>query len=371
MVTSIIPAGTMAPPVPGNNLPQGETSAIIRVSMDTVQGFEALQRVAKLFMSSSLVPKRYQGQENLPNTVIALNLAFRMGADPLQVMQHLNVVYGVPTFDAQFLIASVNSSGKYTPLRYEWQGARGSDDWGCRAWAYELVHGVPGKERLYGAWVTIGMAKAEGWFDRKDKNTGAFCSKWRTIPEQMLMYRSASYWVRTRAPEVSMGMRDQEEVEDMYGGQIISAQSTPVPVLPNSLQSPQLQASADPAPPVATSSETMVPPPVVIPTGEAAFHSSGPGPDAQPVTAPVSAGPEDLLGPAAGQAEFALSSSASDSPAAGGPLPDQWELLERAMESAGTIREVKKLSVQLARAPAEIKDRLRASYERAVARFSQ
>lgn len=367
MVTSIIPAGTVAPPVPESSGP----SDIVRVSMDTVQGFEALQRVAKLFMASSLVPKRYQGPENLPNTVIALNLAFRMGADPLQVMQHLNVVYGVPCFDAQFLIASVNSSGRFTPLRYEWKGARGSDDWGCRAWAYEVDRrGVIGKEKLFGAWVDINIAKAEGWFDRKDKSTGAFCSKWRTIPEQMLMYRAASYWVRTRAPEVSMGMRDREEVEDVYGGQIVQAQSTPVLQAAQAPHSPQLQAPADvPAPQVAPPSN---PHPVTPPPD---------GGGGAPFSSEAEAGPEEepppIDGPAAGQTSLPLGVT-SESPAAGPsspspapPLPDQWALLEQAMESAGTIREVKKLSVQLARAPAELKERIRATYDRCVARFSQ
>ena len=40
-------------------------------------------------------------------------------------------------------------------------------------------------------------------------------SKWRTMPEQMLRYRAASFWCSTYSPELSMGMRTVEEnVED-------------------------------------------------------------------------------------------------------------------------------------------------------------
>ena len=53
------------------------------------------------------------------------------------------------------------------------------------------------------------IAKKEGWIDKNG-------SKWRTMPEQMLMYRSASWFVRAYAPEISMGLQTQEEMEDVH-----------------------------------------------------------------------------------------------------------------------------------------------------------
>ncbi|MDI9418752.1 MAG: hypothetical protein QM399_01055 [Bacillota bacterium] len=164
-------------------------------------GLELAIRAANVLSKSTLVPKEYQG--NIANCIIALNMANRMNADPLMVMQNLYIVYGKPSWSSQFLISTFNTSGKFSALRYEWVGTRGKDDWGCRAWAIEKATG----EKLIGSAVTIGLAKAEGWYSK----TG---SKWQTMPEQMLMYRAASWFIRAYAPELAMGMHTAEEIYD-------------------------------------------------------------------------------------------------------------------------------------------------------------
>ena len=106
----------------------------IRPSFEDASGFELLQRMAKMWASSALVPKDYSN--NVANCAIALNMASRMRADPLMVMQNLVSVHGRPTWSAQFLIATVNSArdetGRrmFSPLRYEFFGARDTDGWG-------------------------------------------------------------------------------------------------------------------------------------------------------------------------------------------------------------------------------------------------
>lgn len=169
-----------------------------------LQSFELMQRGAKVLSASSLVPKEYQGPEGMPNAIVALNMALRMQADPLMVMQNLYVAHGRPAWSAQFLIAAFNQCGRYSALRYEWQGKRGDKDWGCRAWAVEKATG----EKVFGPLVTIATAEAEGWVNR----TG---SKWKTIPELMLTYRSAAWMVRTNAPEIAMGLPTADEAEDI------------------------------------------------------------------------------------------------------------------------------------------------------------
>jgi hypothetical protein len=171
-----------------------------------MQGFQLMQRIAKGFSASTLVPKIYQGQtqEAVGNCMIALNLARRIGADPLMVMQNLAIVQGRPAWSSQFLIASVNTCGRFTALRYEFFGTKGTLDWGCRAWAIEKATG----EKLIGADITLDLAKKEGWLGR----TG---SKWGTMPQQMLMYRAGSWWTKAYAPELSMGLMTTEESQDI------------------------------------------------------------------------------------------------------------------------------------------------------------
>lgn len=181
-----------------------ELQTQVSIGITNSTGFELAQRAAKLLSSSSLVPKDYQGPAGMPNCVIALNMSHRMGADPLMVMQNLVLVHGRPTWSSQFLIATFNSCGRFSAMRFEFFGEKGSDDYGCRAVATELASG----EKLYGTDVTIGIAKAEGWYGRNG-------SKWKTMPDQMLRYRAASWFVRTIAPELSMGLHTAEEIIDI------------------------------------------------------------------------------------------------------------------------------------------------------------
>jgi len=176
---------------------------VVRAGFSDLQGFELAQRAAKALAASTLVPQQFQG--NLPNCLIALEMAQRIGASPLMVMQNLYIVHGRPGWSAKFLIASFNQCGRFSALRFDWVGSRGKDDWGCRAWATEKATG----ERIEGPLITMALAKAEGW----DSKSG---SKWKTIPELMLTYRAAAWMVNTHAPEISMGLNTAEEIGDVY-----------------------------------------------------------------------------------------------------------------------------------------------------------
>jgi hypothetical protein len=167
--------------------------------------FEIQQRIAQMYSTSTIVPDTYRG--NLGNCVIALDMAQRMGANPLMVMQNLVIVHGTPSFSAKFLVASINASGRYTSLQYEWQGEQGKPEWGCRCVAYEKSD-TKREHPLQGTLVTMQMADAEGW----SKKNG---SKWLTMPQQMLMYRAAAFWQRAYCPEITMGFISTEEAYDI------------------------------------------------------------------------------------------------------------------------------------------------------------
>lgn len=163
--------------------------------------FELGQRMANVFATSSLVPKQYQG--NVGNCLIALNMAHRMKSDPLMVMQNLVLVHNVPTFEAKFAIACFNATGKYTAIKYKTVGEVGKDNYGMQAYAIEKATG----ELVEGPVITIAMAKAEGWYNQNPK--------WKNIPDLMLRYRAASWFIRTTDPGVMMGFQTREEVEDV------------------------------------------------------------------------------------------------------------------------------------------------------------
>lgn len=163
------------------------------------KAFEHVQRIAMMFSKSELVPARFQN--NPGNCIIAIEMAERMGASYLMVMQNLDIIQGKPGFSSTFLIACINACGKFSPLRYEEDEKDGGR---CRAWAFDKAN----NEKIYGIWVSMDMAKAEGWLGRKG-------SKWLTIPALMMRYRAASFFQRQFAPEISMGFHTSEELIDI------------------------------------------------------------------------------------------------------------------------------------------------------------
>jgi hypothetical protein len=165
-----------------------------------VKQFAAAQRMAQLLAASELVPK---AMRNVPDCVIALEMASRIGASPLAVLQNTYIVHGKPSWSSQFLISCINASGRFSPLRYRFTGEVGKDSWGCVAWAKDHDGEV-----LESPEVTIAMAKAEGWHGKNG-------SKWKTMPQLMLCYRAATFFARLYAPELTMGIKTQEEVVDI------------------------------------------------------------------------------------------------------------------------------------------------------------
>jgi hypothetical protein len=172
-----------------------------------IAAFDAAQRMARALCSSSLVPRDYQGQQGLANSLIALEIAARMRLSPLVVMQNMTPIHGRPTWSSKFLIATVNASGRFSPLRFVFDDKEKPSR--CYAVATDKATG----EVLEGETITLELARKEGWWSRKDRN-GNETSKWQTMTGQMLRYRAASFWVRVYCPEMSLGLTTQEEALD-------------------------------------------------------------------------------------------------------------------------------------------------------------
>lgn len=161
------------------------------------------QRMAEALSKSNIVPIAFQN--NLPNCIVALEMSTRMKLSALTVMQNLHVIHGKPGFSSQFMIGLANGSGLYeSNLDFEYIGDKTKTSWGCICSA---VDKKTGKIRT-GPTVTFAMAIAEGWVEKKG-------SKWKTIPELMLMYRAATFFIRLHCPEVALGLQTIEEMQDI------------------------------------------------------------------------------------------------------------------------------------------------------------
>lgn len=227
----------------------------VEANFNTYRGFQAMHHMAESLANSTIIPEAfrntlmvkdrydqnakkwlYRTEENpngVSNCIIALNMAQRLGADPMMIMQNLYLVDGRPSWSSQFIIAAINSCGRYSPLRFDITGGDEEmeipyavTEWEynketrkrepvesnkvarvknlkCVAWVIEKATG----ERLESSPITMELAVKEGWFQKNG-------SKWQTMPEQMLRYRAASFFGRIYAPDLLMGLRTHEEELD-------------------------------------------------------------------------------------------------------------------------------------------------------------
>jgi hypothetical protein len=213
-----------------------EISSPQQFSFFNPEQFAVMQRVAGMFANSELVPDMYKVTEKNPkdkavaNCIIAIDMANRIGASALMVMQNLVIIYGRPSWSSKFLISTVNTCGRFETLKfkfaskgklrgvkytsYEWQGGNKKavektfdqeiDNVECIAYTTAKGSTTP----LESSPITIEMAIKEGWYTKAG-------SKWQTMPKQMLMYRAASFWTSAYAPELSMGMKTEDETRDI------------------------------------------------------------------------------------------------------------------------------------------------------------
>jgi hypothetical protein len=194
---------------PRDPLMMVEDTSQYSMLLDT-RKFDQMWRAACLFSKTQLVPQQYQGHAE--DCFVGMQMAMRLGVDPLMFMQASYVVHGRPGMEAKFVIALINSSGLFGgPLQFEING--NGDDKGCYAYTTWKATG----EKITGPRVDMKMAKAEGW----TKN-----SKWQTLTDLMLRYRAAAFFGRTVCPERLMGMQTVEELEEMPEPKRITARVT-------------------------------------------------------------------------------------------------------------------------------------------------
>lgn len=190
-----------------NKLSKTTTNTALSV-FSTADTFEHAQRVAKMLSSSNMVPKDYQGNQGVGNCIIALDIAQRVNANPLMVMQNLNIIHGRPSWSAQYISASLKQAGYDISYEKQNRGEKTVSGTKIHDVACRVVSRNRKGEKITGPWVSIEMAVKEGWYTKKG-------SKWQTMPELMLHYRAVSFFGRLYAPELLMGLPTKEEVIDV------------------------------------------------------------------------------------------------------------------------------------------------------------
>lgn len=215
-----------------------ENSSLNIYSGDT---FTTMQRIAKTFASSAIVPQNYQAakvgiEQATANCFIALQMSSELKINPMTTMQNLYIVNGKPAWSSTFIISCFNTCGRFTPIAYldNFEAEKDRSKWWCMATAKDKQGNI-----YKGTKITWTMAETEGW----TKKAG---SKWLTMPEQMFKYRAATFFIRAIAPEILMGFRPIDEVEDIaaneeYHANTVDATYTVEPAEPQKTEPTQTE----------------------------------------------------------------------------------------------------------------------------------
>ena len=163
--------------------------------------FNLSYKMAGFLSQSDLIPQAYKG--NVGNCLIAIDISNRMGLSPMAVMQNSQVVRGKFSWTGSACKAMIDGCGRFRkPTVYREVGNIKDDSWGFYLEGEDKYGNL-----VKGVTVTVGMAKAEGWYNQNPK--------WKSMTELMLKYRASAFFMRTECAGLAMGFLTSEENEDL------------------------------------------------------------------------------------------------------------------------------------------------------------
>lgn len=201
--------------------------------------FDHLWRVAKAFSLSGMVPAHFQGKPE--SCMVALMYAEQLGEHPMVLFQELTVINGRPGMSARYAIARANKSGLLAgPITWTETG---------KGEALSVTASATLREtgEVIAAAVTMAEAVADGW----TRNP-----KYKSIPGQMLRWRSATRLINLYIPETLFGLGVREEAEvkavkvlvEDTGGSSVADLNRQIAAAPAPAPAPPEPQTSDPEP---------------------------------------------------------------------------------------------------------------------------
>ena len=184
--------------------------------------FGKKMQIAEALSRTQFVPEAFRGRAE--DCLVALDMAARLELNPLAVFPDLYVIDNRASFSSKFLIALVNRSGRFTRIEYD-EGVDGEadvtfTDWGANKGEKKKTRGklpnyyatasfteLASGRSFSSPRIDVRFAEKNGWVEKMG-------SKWRSMPELMVRYRSAAILIRTVCPEIVMGLEWAEDLED-------------------------------------------------------------------------------------------------------------------------------------------------------------
>jgi hypothetical protein len=221
-----------------------------RMLITHAQMMNTAYELASKMVNTRLVPARFFGKAD--DATAAILYGAELGLNPIQSLQRVIPIYGMPTLEARTMVALLKSRG------YKIKTLAQSDD-------SVTVRGTDlGGEEYESTW-TIERATKAGYVPEIDDKTGKFRlnakgnlignEKYLTDPQAMLKAKAQAEVCRDMAPEVLIGISyTAEELESERFDH-----APPAPVRPSSAPITVEEIFADPAAPAQAAEETPQP----------------------------------------------------------------------------------------------------------------
>lgn len=168
--------------------------------------FDQLMRFADLVANSGMVPRDYVGKP--ANIVVAVQMGFEIGLQPIQSLQNISVINGRPALWGDALPAIVYASGlcEYIEESISEDGQIAT----CKV-------------------KRINKPEIKQTFSMQDAKIANLLHKdnWKYYPKRMLQRRARNFALNDAFPDVLKGMPISEDVEDFAYTQSAKAEAAP------------------------------------------------------------------------------------------------------------------------------------------------
>jgi hypothetical protein len=198
--------------------PVQSAMAILRAHAEMM---DTAYQLAKAMCSTQMVPDRFKGKAH--DGAAAILYGAEIGLNPIQSLQRIVPIHGMPTMEARTMVALLQARGYKVKVKRDEQNRLMQSDESVTVWGRDL----DGEE--YESTWTIGRAVKARYVPQIDEKTGKYRTnangnligneKYLTDPQAMLKAKAQSEVCRDMAPEVLLGIsysREDLESEEPF-----------------------------------------------------------------------------------------------------------------------------------------------------------
>ena len=174
------------------------------------KNYNELEKIAKQYASSNLVPKTYSGKPL--DCLVAIQAGMSLGLVPWQSLQNIAVINGKPTVFGDALIALVRRHPDCKGIKETIDGEGDARTATCTV------------KRLQGGEIEE-ITKTFSWKDAKNANLTTR-GPWKSYPDRMLQMRARGFALRDAFSDAMAGVITREEAEDYPEMKVVNEPET-------------------------------------------------------------------------------------------------------------------------------------------------